>query len=189
MQAQCQAPYPDKYHKANEFYQAWPSSARQPRQDTLLLLFALSSQVEHGPCQDPKPSAWDGTKTAKWHAWSGLKDMSGTEAMRLFVKTLEEDEPNWYSYCTAGDEASVEAVTTPVGNPGLRSMPSDDCWRTPWVVAEKPPHPRFEHSCCLIGSTMYVFGGNTGTLSNSGLLLPALSVHCTAPVTSTLCVS
>ena len=29
---------------------------------------------------------------AKWQAWSGLQDMDQTEAMRLFVKTLEEDE-------------------------------------------------------------------------------------------------
>lgn len=40
-------------------------------------------------------------------------------------------------------------------------------WRSPWVeVAEKHPHPRFEHSCCLIGSTMYLFGGNTSALSH-----------------------
>jgi acyl-CoA-binding protein len=93
LQVQCQAPYPDKYYKAHDFYQSWPAAARQPRQDTLLLLFALSSQVEHGPCKEPKPSAWDSATHAKWYAWSGLQNMPGNEAMRLFVKTLEEDEP------------------------------------------------------------------------------------------------
>lgn len=91
--------------------------------------------------------------------------MPGNEAMRLFVKTLEEDEPDWYSY-SIGEDTPAEDDSVPGGNPGLRSMPSDDCWRTPWVVAEKHPHPRFEHSCCLIGSTMYVFGGNTGALTS-----------------------
>lgn len=92
LQGPCQLPYPDKYVKAYAFYQSWPAGARQPGQDTLLLLYALSSQVEYGSCKEPKPSAWQGEAHAKWHAWQGLQNMESSEAMRLFVKTLEEDE-------------------------------------------------------------------------------------------------
>jgi hypothetical protein len=46
----------------------------------------------------------------------------------------------------------------------LQSLPCDDTWRSPWVAAEKHPYPRFEHSCCLLGNMMFVFGGNCGVL-------------------------
>jgi acyl-CoA-binding protein len=93
LQSPCQLPYPEKYFKAFDFYKSWPAGATQPTQDTLLLLYALSSQVEHGPCREPKPSTWQSSAThAKWQAWHGLQSMEGNEAMRLFVKTLEEDE-------------------------------------------------------------------------------------------------
>ena len=116
--------------------------------------------------------------------------MPGNEAMRLFVKTLEEDEADWYSYPTSADETPAEDDSLPGGNPGLRSMPPDDCWRTPWVAGEKHPHPRFEHSSCLIGSTMYVFGGNTGALPSHlgprpSSLAANFHVHARLPVLST----
>lgn len=74
-------------------------------------------------------------------------------------------QPNWYSYSSNGAEPAAEANGHT--GMGLRSLPCDDTWRSPWVVAEKHPHPRFEHTCCLIGSTMYLFGGNTGEPANS----------------------
>lgn len=103
--------------------------------------------------------------------------MPGNEAMRLFVKTLEEDEPDWYSYPTAADGTPADDDGAADGNPGLRNMPPDDCWRTPCVAGEKHPHPRFEHSSCLIGSTMYVFGGNTGAPRAPQYLVSAVQVH------------
>lgn len=60
--------------------------------ETQLLLYALSSQAAHGACKETQPNSWDVTNRAKWQAWHGLQDMDKTEAMRLFVKTLEEDE-------------------------------------------------------------------------------------------------
>eukprot|EP00892_Ulva_mutabilis_P007657 jgi/Ulvmu1/5263/UM022_0057.1 len=161
MTVPCQLPYPDKYHTALEFYYNWPKEAIQPTHETQLLLYALSSQAAHGACKEPQPNSWDITAKAKWQAWTGLQDMDKTEAMRLFVKTLEEDEPNWYAFGVQSEPSDLPAQQASAA-PGLRSIPADDVWRSPWVeVAEKHPHPRFEHSCCLVGSNMYLFGGNT----------------------------
>ena len=88
----CQLPYPERYDRALLFYNNWPQQAKQPTQDTQLILFGLSSQVAHGPCREPQPSGWNTLEHAKWTAWHGLANMDKMEAMRLFVKTLEEDE-------------------------------------------------------------------------------------------------
>jgi acyl-CoA-binding protein len=92
VQTPCRLPYPERYDRALEFYNNWPDKSKQPSQDTQLILFGLSSQVSQGPCKDPQPSSWNTLETAKWTAWHGLKDMDKNEAMRLFVKTLEEEE-------------------------------------------------------------------------------------------------
>ncbi|XP_061994915.1 uncharacterized protein LOC133712819 isoform X2 [Rosa rugosa] len=42
-----------------------------------------------GPCNTPEPSAWNAVEKSKWSSWKKLADMASTEAMRLFVKTLE----------------------------------------------------------------------------------------------------
>lgn len=112
MQAKCQLPYPDRYDRALHFYNAWPQDAQQPSQDTQLILYGLSSQVAHGPCRDPQPSSWNTLEHAKWTAWRGLKDMDKLEAMRLFVKTLEEDE---VPHCTLPARAVL--ATAPCANP------------------------------------------------------------------------
>ncbi|XP_020887907.1 acyl-CoA-binding domain-containing protein 4 isoform X2 [Arabidopsis lyrata subsp. lyrata] len=65
--------------------------------DTALLLYALYHQATVGPCNTPKPSAWRPVEQSKWRSWQGLGTMPSIEAMRLFVKILEEDDPGWYS--------------------------------------------------------------------------------------------
>ncbi|KAH9327560.1 hypothetical protein KI387_007738, partial [Taxus chinensis] len=50
-----------------------------------------------GPCNVPKPRAWNPVEQGKWSSWNGLGKLSSTEAMRLFVKILEEEDPAWYS--------------------------------------------------------------------------------------------
>lgn len=61
------------------------------KEEHLLLLYALKRQAVDGPCKDPKPWGWNGEESTKWHAWSSLGNMSGVEAMRLYVRTLEEE--------------------------------------------------------------------------------------------------
>ncbi|KAL5652051.1 hypothetical protein ACJX0J_037509, partial [Zea mays] len=50
-----------------------------------------------GPCNVPKPRAWNPVEQSKWASWHGLGSMPSAEAMRLFVKILEEEDPGWYS--------------------------------------------------------------------------------------------
>ncbi|KAK4402183.1 Acyl-CoA-binding domain-containing protein 4 [Sesamum angolense] len=65
--------------------------------DTALLLYALYQQASVGPCNIPKPRGWSPIEQSKWTSWNGLGNMASTEAMRLFVKILEEEDPGWYS--------------------------------------------------------------------------------------------
>ncbi|XP_051130808.1 acyl-CoA-binding domain-containing protein 4-like isoform X1 [Andrographis paniculata] len=65
--------------------------------ETALLLYALHKQATLGPCNMPKPKSWKPIEHSKWTSWNGLGDMPSTEAMRLFVKILEEEDPGWYS--------------------------------------------------------------------------------------------
>ncbi|XP_004494607.1 acyl-CoA-binding domain-containing protein 4 isoform X2 [Cicer arietinum] len=64
---------------------------------TALLLYSLYQQASVGPCNIPEPSTWKIVEHSKWASWNQLGNMSSTEAMRLFVKILEEEDPGWYS--------------------------------------------------------------------------------------------
>ncbi|KAI4295170.1 hypothetical protein MLD38_040550 [Melastoma candidum] len=69
--------------------------------DVSLLLYALYNQDSRrqtvGPQNIPKPRGWSPVEQGKWTSWNGLGNMTSTEAMRLFVKILEEERPGWYS--------------------------------------------------------------------------------------------
>ena len=67
------------------------AAGAQLTDETQLVLYGLARQVAEGPCTDAKPWGWNSLETAKWTSWSGLGDMSPVEAMRLYVRTLEED--------------------------------------------------------------------------------------------------
>ena len=109
--------------------------------------------------------------------------MDQNEAMRLFTRTLEEDEPAWYSYMDDPRD-SANGHSHSKGN-ALAQLPGDDSWRTPWITtADKHPYPRFEHSCCLLGQFMFLFGGNCG------VHLPwRLHGKCCAAYTGLCCIS
>ncbi|KAF8387811.1 hypothetical protein HHK36_026469 [Tetracentron sinense] len=65
--------------------------------DVALILYGLYQQATVGPCTIPKPRVWNPVEQSKWMSWQGLENMASTEAMRLFVKILEEEDPGWYS--------------------------------------------------------------------------------------------
>ena len=77
------------------------------------MLYALHQQAVVGPCKEPKPWSWNIVESAKWNSWSQLKDMSSVEAMRLYVKLLEEEVQ--VSKVAVPDARSVLSIsTTPV---------------------------------------------------------------------------
>ncbi|CAN1219859.1 Acyl-CoA-binding domain-containing protein 4, partial [Linum perenne] len=95
--------YPDRFYAAAAYagFDGSPNSAStvasKYQSDTALLLYGLYHQATVGPCNTPKPSAWNAVELSKWKSWQGLGNMVTTEAMRLFVKILEEEDPSWYS--------------------------------------------------------------------------------------------
>ncbi|KAJ4719425.1 acyl-CoA-binding domain-containing protein 4 [Melia azedarach] len=96
--------YPERFYAAASYvgFDGSPSSATKGltakfSNDAALLLYALYQQATVGPCNIPKPSSWSPVEQSKWKSWQGLGNMATTEAMRLFVKILEEEDPSWYS--------------------------------------------------------------------------------------------
>lgn len=69
-----------------------PTGAKAISDETRLLLYALNQQATVGPCKEAKPWGWNVVETAKWQTWSQLGSMSPVEAMRLYVRELEEEQ-------------------------------------------------------------------------------------------------
>ncbi|XP_073141442.1 acyl-CoA-binding domain-containing protein 4-like isoform X1 [Henckelia pumila] len=96
--------YPERFYAAATYagFGGSPNSAGKGivsklSNDSALLLYALYQQATVGPCNIPKPRGWSPIEQSKWTSWTGLGKMVSTEAMRLFVKILEEEDPGWYS--------------------------------------------------------------------------------------------
>ncbi|KAH9755178.1 Acyl-CoA-binding domain-containing protein 4 [Citrus sinensis] len=96
--------YPERFYAAASYagFDGSPNSSAKEltskfSNDSALLLYALYQQATVGPCNVPKPSSWSPVEQSKWKSWQGLGNMATTEAMRLFVKILEEEDPGWYS--------------------------------------------------------------------------------------------
>ncbi|KAL2514847.1 Acyl-CoA-binding domain-containing protein 4 [Forsythia ovata] len=96
--------YPERFYAAATYvgFGGSPNSAAKGvsskfSNDVALLLYALYQQATVGPCNIPKPRGWSPIEQSKWTSWNGLENMASTEAMRLFVKILEEEDPGWYS--------------------------------------------------------------------------------------------
>ena len=70
-----------------------PSAGSKPIPDELrLVLYALHQQATVGPCTETKPWGWNVVESAKWESWNQLGNMSSVEAMRLYVKMVEDDQ-------------------------------------------------------------------------------------------------
>lgn len=96
--------YPERFYAAALYvgFDGSPNSSSKAvtskfANDVALLLYALHQQATVGPCKIPKPRGWSPVEQSKWTSWNGLGNMASTEAMRLFVKILEEEDPGWYS--------------------------------------------------------------------------------------------
>ncbi|KAM0928344.1 hypothetical protein ACQ4PT_002422 [Festuca glaucescens] len=131
--------YPDRFYAAAAyagFGAASPASSAaisRFQNDVALLLYGLHQQATAGPCNVPKPRAWNPVEQSKWTSWHGLGNMPSTEAMRLFVKILEEEDPGWYSRVPEFNPQPVvdiemhkpkeEANTVPASTNGTSSIP------------------------------------------------------------------
>uniref|UniRef100_A0A6V7QQI7 ACB domain-containing protein n=1 Tax=Ananas comosus var. bracteatus TaxID=296719 RepID=A0A6V7QQI7_ANACO len=94
--------YPERFHAAAAYAGfagggGGGGAISRFQNDVALLLYGLYQQAMVGPCNVPKPRAWNPVENSKWTSWHGLGNMAPAEAMRLFVKILEEEDPGWYS--------------------------------------------------------------------------------------------
>ncbi|KAK7284365.1 hypothetical protein RJT34_19110 [Clitoria ternatea] len=105
--------YPERFYAAASYVgfdgSTSPTKALTSKfpKSTALLLYSLYHQASVGPCNIPEPSAWKIVEHSKWSSWNQLGNMSSTEAMRLFVKILEEEDPGWYSRASNSVEEPV----------------------------------------------------------------------------------
>ncbi|KAL2941001.1 Acyl-CoA-binding domain-containing protein 4 [Bienertia sinuspersici] len=105
--------YPERFYAAASYVGFAGSAdssavASKFNNEVSLLLYALYQQATVGPCNIPKPSSWSPVEQSKWKSWSGLGNMASAEAMRLFVKILEEEDPGWYSRADVASDAVVD---------------------------------------------------------------------------------
>ncbi|KAL4422567.1 hypothetical protein ABPG75_008764 [Micractinium tetrahymenae] len=198
--SQCPLSYPDRFLAASSYVSSHGGSLSE---ESKLLLYSLHQQATVGPCNEPKPWGWSVVNNAKWQSWKQLGDMPAVEAMRLYVRTLEEEVPDWWVQHTAtangNDVAEASAAAPPAANgtaekqaaaaaaghpdasapaaaaapplpppallPKTRSVAEvvvEGSWVSPYISSDKRPPPRYEHATALIGSELFVIGGNYG---------------------------
>ncbi|CAN8269904.1 unnamed protein product [Cochlearia groenlandica] len=185
--------YPERFYAAASYvgFDGSDSSAKlvssKFSNDTALILYALYQQATVGSCNTPKPSVWKPVEQSKWKSWQELGTMPSIEAMRLFVKILEEEDPGWYSTVAkdipdpvvdvqniqrATDEPVGETKTISTENRSLAETQDKDVvsedpntvsvynqWTVPQTSGQRPK-ARYEHGAAVIQDKMYIYGGN-----------------------------
>eukprot|EP01023_Acetabularia_acetabulum_P009657 TRINITY_DN1435_c0_g2_i1.p1 TRINITY_DN1435_c0_g2~~TRINITY_DN1435_c0_g2_i1.p1 ORF type:complete len:572 (-),score=90.39 TRINITY_DN1435_c0_g2_i1:428-2143(-) len=150
----CPLPYPDRYNVAVLFAKAKYNSLDQ---ETQLLLYALEQQANNGPNTQPKPWAWNQVEQAKWQAWKELGDTSMIEAMRLYVKSIEMIDSQWWQNIDQENEKEEDQEQKGASVSEVQPL---NTW-TAVSNGEKRPFARYEHGCCIVGANMFVVGGNS----------------------------
>nr|KJB45986.1 hypothetical protein B456_007G342000 [Gossypium raimondii] len=174
--------YPDRFYAAAS-YAGLDGSLNSNNNDVssrfsnevALILYALYQQATIGPCDVPKPSSWNPAEQSKWKSWQQLGNMATTEAMRLFVKILEEEDPGWYSRAsnfvleptidvqmntiTAENGSLVQTQDKDVISEGLGSVVIYDTWISPPITGQNPK-ARYQHGAAVLQEKMYIYGGN-----------------------------
>lgn len=114
---------------------------------------------------------------------------AAVEAMRLYVRTLEEELPDWWAHHTGAAAVGngTEGGEAPAANGVPSAQPADGAqagappqappapksrsvaevvvegsWVSPYISSDKRPPPRYEHATALVGSELFIIGGNYG---------------------------
>lgn len=91
----------DVVHRYAPWFTIVRAGARALPDETRLILYALGQQAAEGPCTQPKPWGWNIVENAKWQSWRQLGDLSGIEAMRLYIRALEDVEVSCFAMCAS----------------------------------------------------------------------------------------
>eukprot|EP00798_Chlamydomonas_sp_ICE-L_P032648 gene32648-17665_t len=147
----CLLGYPDRFYATLKFQKAALPEAAPLSTETALLLYALEQQAVSGPCKGSSGWKWSAVENAKLTAWKQLGNMNGMEAMRLFVRTIEEEQADWYALLVAS-EAKGEAGEE------KKEQGVEDSWTQVNMEGLKKPAPRYEHA----GAPPVKGGSHTG---------------------------
>lgn len=100
--------------------------------ETRLILYALEQQASVGPCSVKSKWGMSTTDRAKYETWMNLGKMETFEAMRLFVKLLDEENKEWWNIKDEGGVGGDESrnvngteetkITPPIQSPIRRHM-------------------------------------------------------------------
>lgn len=161
----CPLPYPDRFNAAITYVARVPESTFN--NETRLLFYALHKQATAGPCKEAKPWSWNVVESAKWQSWSQLADMSSMDAMRLYVKTLDEEQPEWWTRLPSepAPGSPDAAAAAADGGPAESGVSISHVFQEgTWVVIQqddaKKPLPRYEQGAALMGPNLYIMGGH-----------------------------
>jgi hypothetical protein len=111
--------------------------------------------------------------------------MNKMEAMRLLVRTVEEEKPDWWAALLTSDAAQGDSASQGSGDLGLSLKPAHElAGHASWTLvpdtgsaAQKKPLPRYEHGAAMLGGLLYVIGGNySGRYLNDVWKLDPLSM-------------
>lgn len=170
----CPFAYPERFERARAHVDAARQSGTlRGGDEAALVLEALCRQVSRGPCDEPRPSAWNAQGRALWQAWNHLGAMTTEDAMRLYVKQLEMDEPEWWrAAAVEAAEAQQAQAGSAVDATSESASESEDAEPAaitlPWAAMDAVqgggpgPKPRFEHCAFVAGGAMIVAGGRSG---------------------------
>lgn len=86
-------PYPRRFEEASKAAGAPLHGKSSRSNDGALVMFALYMQATEGDCNMEQPSLFQTVRYAKWRCWSALRGMEKPEAMRRYVKAVEEENP------------------------------------------------------------------------------------------------
>lgn len=79
-----------------------------------------------GPCTEGKPWGWNVVESAKWESWNQLGNMSSVEAMRLYVKLIDEAQvckTHWNARHCDGDTRAQNAIFSSASQPPYDHVP------------------------------------------------------------------
>ena len=117
------------------------------------------------PLRAAEPVGHEPARTrAKHDTWLNLGKMESFEAMRLFVKLMDEERPRWWEVSPGGSgRTPTRRPSNP--EPKIPELPSAlaastrGAWtRTP--DAGTPPLPRYQHATVIVNHRVYIVGGS-----------------------------
>ena len=129
--------------------------------DAILALYALHNQATRGPCSEPRPWAWDGGAAARWSAWKELGAMPPTEAMRLYVRVLDDEVPGWWEEVEEASPVSSRPASSARRDDENGGVPPLCEWRSLALdsASDAGPCPRYEHGAVVVGASLLIAGG------------------------------